>query len=48
MISRPPASAEPMASIDMGTVITVGDSCGCASAAQRRSPKNVMSIRRLM
>ena len=40
--------SEPMARIIIGQVITAGDSCGCASAAQRRLPYQVMSIIRVM
>ena len=48
MMRNPPAPTEPMASTIIGKVITAGDSCGCASAAQRRFPHQVMSIIRVM
>ncbi len=43
-----PAPTEPTASRIIGPVISRGDSCGWASSAQRRGPKNVMIITRVM
>lgn len=43
-----PDPTEPTASRIIGQVITFGDSCGCASGAHRFSPKNVISITRVM
>ena len=55
MTSRPPAATEPNASTTIGSVIDSGDSCGWYSrpsavrrSFQRFSPKNVMSISRVM
>ncbi len=48
MIRNAPAPTEPIAMMTIGMVITGGDSCGCASASQRRFPCQVMSIIRVM
>ena len=48
MMRNAPAPTEPIASTIIGQVITGGDSCGCASASQRRFPYQVMSIIRVM
>ncbi|SLI36476.1 Uncharacterised protein [Mycobacteroides abscessus subsp. abscessus] len=45
--SRPEAT-EPIASRIIGPVITAGASCGWVSGAHRRSPKNVISMTRVM
>ena len=47
-IRNAPAPTEPMASTTIGAVITGGASCGCASAAHRRSPPKVMNMTRDM
>ncbi len=48
MANAPPDATEPIANTIIGHVMTFGDSCGCASGAQRFSPKNVISITRVM
>ncbi len=47
-VSRKPETTEPTASTTIGPVMVAGDSCGCTSAVQRRLPKKVMAIRRVM
>jgi hypothetical protein len=47
-VSRKPAKTEPSASTTIGPTITGGDSWGWASSAQRRSPKKVITIIRVM
>ena len=46
--SNPPANTDPNARMIIGQAIVAGASCGCASAAQRFLPKNVISITRVM
>ena len=46
--SRRPENTEPTASRIIGPVITTGDSCGWVSGFQRRSPKKVISMTRVM
>ena len=46
--SNAPAPTEPIASTTMGAVMTAGDSCGWVSGFQRRSPKKVSNITRVM
>ena len=46
--SSTPPNTDRAASTISGTVITGGDSCGWAPVAQRFSPRNVMSITRVM
>ena len=41
-------ATESAASTISGTVITLGDSCGCTPSSQRFSPKKVISISRVM
>ena len=53
MLNSPPAKTDPKASTIIGIVMDFGDSCGCgswpsASGCQRFSPKNVISITRVM
>ena len=48
MASAAPAVTDPTASRIIGQVITDGASCGCDVSAQRFSPKNVISITRVM
>lgn len=49
MLNRPPARTEPKARTIIGIVMVPGDSCGCVSSSfQRFSPKNVISITRVM
>ena len=47
-IRNAPATIDPMASTIIGTVITAGDSCGCACSSQRLAPVKVMSTIRVM
>ena len=46
-MSTPPRT-ERAASTISGTVMIVGDSCGCTPSSQRFSPKKVISISRVM
>ena len=45
--SSPPRTDSAARAIS-GKVITLGDSCGCTSSAQRSLVKNVISISRVM
>ena len=47
-MSITPPSTDSAASTISGKVITAGDSCGWTSFSQRFSPKNVISISRVM
>jgi hypothetical protein len=47
-MSSAPRPAEPIARTIIGTVMSAGDSCGCASCGHRRWPWNVMKNSRDM
>ena len=46
--SRKPATVLNKARMDIGMIIDLGDSCGCASSFQRALPRNVITKIRVM